>query len=57
MAVHKDIRHVLLDMLEDGRAHSDIGDKVAVHDICKVSMQNQKLTQSYQRAMATTTND
>lgn len=37
VAVHKDVGHVLLDVLQNGRAHGDVGNKVAVHDIWRVS--------------------
>jgi len=35
VAVHEHVVDGLVDAGEDGCAHGDVGDKVAVHDICK----------------------
>lgn len=37
VAVHEDVGDVLLDAGEDGRAHRDVRDEVAVHDVWVVS--------------------
>ena len=34
VAVHEDVLDSLVDALEDGRTHCDVGDKVTIHDVC-----------------------
>lgn len=33
VAVHKDVGDILVDVFKNGRAHGDVGDKVAIHDV------------------------
>lgn len=33
MAVHKDVGDILVNVFEDGGAHGDVGDEMAIHDV------------------------
>lgn len=33
VAVHKDVGDILVNVFEDGGAHGDVGDEMAIHDV------------------------